>query len=276
LKETKMRESWHVNRISEPKTYWREERLERGPAIRTRRCLEISQSRKCEIDVDVAVEEIINIILNGNCVTALPALPDHLKEMAVGFLIGEGIVHSFQDIASVREEKGAIVCETQDGMAAPWIGHQCCSAGGASIQNLMPIGSETRMKVGALLTAVDQLNEQALIWRRTGATHASIVCDSKGVILSSCEDVSRSSSVDKTVGAALLAGTDLSECALITSGRLSGVMVAKAARSGFPILVSRGAPMNSGVELAERIGMTLVAFARSPNLYVYTGAGRII
>ncbi len=92
-----------------------------------------------------------------------------------------------------------------------------------------------------------------------------------GKILASCEDVSRSSSVDKTVGAALLAGVDLSGCALITSGRLSGVMVAKAARAGFPVLVSRSAPMNSGVELAEKIGMTLVAFARSPNLYVYAG-----
>ena len=68
---------------------------------------------------------------------------------------------------------------------------------------------------------------------------------------------------------------DLSGCALITSGRLSGVMVAKAARADFPILVSRSAPMNSGVELAEKIGMTLVGFARSPNLYVYVGEGRI-
>jgi FdhD protein len=271
-----MRESWHADRINEPKIRWREEQLERSPTIRTRRCLEVSESGRCEIEVDVAVEETINIILNGNCVTALPALPDHLREMAMGFLIGEGIVQSFQDITSVKEEKGALICETRNGMASPWKGHQCCSAGGASIRDLTPVSSEIRIKVGALLLAVDQLNERARIWRRTGATHTSIICDGEGKVLSSCEDVSRSSSVDKTVGAALLAGTNLSECALITSGRLSGVMVAKAARSGFPILVSRGAPMNSGVEMAERIGMTLVAFARRPNLYVYTGAERII
>jgi FdhD protein len=90
-----------------------------------------------------------------------------------------------------------------------------------------------------------------------------------GKILASSEDVSRSSYVNKTVGAALLAGVDLSGCALITSGRLSDVMVAKVAIAGFPVLVSRSAPMNSGVELAEKIGMMLVAFARSPSLYVY-------
>ena len=77
--------------------------------------------------------------------------------------------------------------------------------------------------------------------------------------------------MDKTVGAALLAGVDLSQCALITSGRLSGVMVAKAARAGFPVLVSRSAPTNSGVDLADKIGMTLVAFTRRPRLYAFRG-----
>jgi formate dehydrogenase accessory protein FdhD len=72
-----------------------------------------------------------------------------------------------------------------------------------------------------------------------------------GKILASCEDGSRSSSVDKTVGAALLAEVDLSRCILITSSRLSGAIVAKAARADFPVLVSRSAPMNSGVSWRE-------------------------
>jgi FdhD protein len=271
-----MDKSWHADRIEETKTYWKEERLEPDPTFRSRRCLEISGSERREIKVDVAFEENVNIVLNGSCVTALAALPVQLKEMAVGFLIGEGLVESFRDISSVREEKGSLICKTKDGKSSPWKGHQCCSVGGAAIQNLKPINSMIRIKASAILGAVDQLNESAKLWRRTGATHTSIICDVDGKILASCEDVSRSSSVDKTVGAALLTGVDLAGCALITSGRLSGVMVAKAARAGFPVLVSRSAPMNSGVELAEKIGMTLVAFARSPNLYVYVGEERIV
>ncbi len=271
-----MRESWHASRIEEPKSYWKEEQLEPDRTFRFRKCLEISSGKRREIEVDVAVEEVVNIVLNGGCVTALPALPIQLKEMAVGFLICEGMVESFQDITSVREESGSLICETRDGKSAPWKGHQCCSVGGNAIQDLKPIQSEIKMLASAILSAVDQLNEHAKIWRRTGATHTSIICDCEGKIMASCEDVSRSSSVDKTVGAALLAGTDLSKCALITSGRLSGVMVAKAARAGFPVLVSRSAPMNSGVELARKIGMTLVGFARSPRLYVYAGEERIL
>jgi FdhD protein len=186
------------------------------------------------------------------------------------------MVEDFGDITSIRQERGSLICETRDGKAAPWKDYQYCSFEESAVQNLKPIKSVMKMKAGGILKAVDQLNERAKLWRRTGATHTSIICDSDGQILASCEDVGRSSSVDKTVGAALLAGVNLPKCALITSGRLSGVMVAKAVRAGFPVLASRSAPLNSGVELAQRMGMTLVGFARSPRLYVYAGEERIL
>jgi FdhD protein len=271
-----LRERWHADRIEETETTWRDEGLEPDSTFRSRRCLEISGMKRDEIEVDVAVDENVSIVLNGGCVAVLAALPVQLKEMAIGFLIGEGLAEHLQDIVSVREEKGALICQTRNGRAAAWNGHQCCSVGGSTGIDLNPISSELKMKAGTILSAVDQLNSQARLWRRTGATHTSLICRWDGEVLISREDVSRSCSVDKAVGAALLAGIDPSQCALITSGRLSGAMVAKAARAGFPILVSRSAPMNSGVELAQNIGMTLIGFARSPNLYVYSGRERII
>jgi FdhD protein len=271
-----MTESWHVERIEKPKSYWKKENLEPDRTFRSRKCLEISEGKRRMMDLDVAVEANLSIVLNGGCVTALAALPAQLKEMAVGFLICEGMIGNFNEISLVQVEGNLLTCETKDHKAVPWKGHQCCSVGGNSTEGLRPITSDLKIKAENLLQAVDKLNQNAKLWRRTGATHMSIICNGQGEVLASCEVVSRSSSVDKTVGSALLSGVDLSRCAIITSGRLSGVMVAKAARAGFPILVSKGAPMNSGVELAEKIGMTLVAFARNPNMYVYTGAERII
>jgi FdhD protein len=266
-----LRESWHADRIEEPETTWKDESLEPAATFCSRRCLELSGMKRDEIEVDLAVDKSVSIVLNGQCVAVLAVLPVQLKEMAIGFLIGEGLVERFEDIASVREEGRAVNCQTRAGRAGAWKCHQCSTG-----IDLKPVSSEVQMETGAILNAVDQLNSQASLWRRTGATHISIICGSDGEVLVSREDVSRSSSVDKAVGAAFLAGVDPSQCALITSGRLSGVMVAKASRAGFPILVSRSAPMNSGVELAQRIGMTLVGFARSPNLYIYSGRQRII
>jgi FdhD protein len=83
-------------------------------------------------------------------------------------------------------------------------------------------------------------------------------------------------SVDKAIGAALLSGKDISNCALVTTGRPSGRMVAKAARAGIPIVASKAAPLSIGVLLSKKIGMTLVAFVRKPNLYVYSGEERVV
>jgi len=270
------RDSWHAKRIEEPDVRWKEEQLIPAPAFRARRCLEVSEAGRREVEVDVAVEESVAIILNGDRVTDLPALPGQIKEMAVGFLIAEGFVGGLEDIVSIKEENGSVICRIGNVQPASWKRGQPGSAASSAVLSLKPVCSEMKMRAETLLHVVDQLDQRARIWRRTGATHSSIICSPDGEILASCEDVSRSTSVDKTVGVAYLLGIDLHRCALITSGRLSAAMVAKAARAGFPILASRSAPMDSGVELAERIGMTLVGFARRPNLYVYAGEERIV
>ena len=273
------RDNWHARRIEEPKAVWKDEPHSCHSAFRPLRCLEICGGRRVEVevDVDVATDEAVSISLDGECVATLVALPVQLKEMAVGFLIGEGLVESMHDIASVKEDNCSLICETLggiDGRKKRAADHR--SRGGSAALISKPVRSDFKIEAAALLVAVDQLNDLARLWRRTGATHTSMICNSAGSILASCEDIGRSSSVDKAIGTALLAGIDLSKCALITRGRLSSVIVAKAARAGFPAIVSRSAPMNSAVRKAEEVGMTLVAFARSPNLYVYAGAERII
>ena len=139
----------------------------------------------------------------------------------------------------------------------------------------LQIVSDLKISSVAIFDALDRINEGALLWRRTGGTHSAMVLCEAGEVASFCEDVSRSSAVDKATGAALFSGADLSRSVLITTGRLSSLMVSKAARAGFPIIVSRAAPLNTGVELARRLDMTLAAFARRPKLYVYSGDGRI-
>lgn len=103
-----------------------------------------------------------------------------------------------------------------------------------------------------------------------------MVCDERGEVLFFCEDVGRACSVDKVVGKALMNGTDLSECALVTTGRLASTMVSKAVNAGFALVGSKGATVREAVELAKETGITLAAFVRGNNLYVYSGEERII
>lgn len=256
-----MREDWHAERIERSEEFWRGERLDPTAAFLTARCIEISGSERRHQEVDVAIEERIEIVLDGTVVADLFCLPSELEELAVGHLVCEGLISCPEDLASVKAEGKAVYCESR----------------GRKIETeLRPIDSDLWMSPELIFGAVDQLNEKAHLWRRTGGTHSALVLREDGAIASFCEDVNRSSAVDKAVGAALLAGADLSRSALTTTGRLSSVMVFKAARAGIPVLVSRAAPLSTGIDLARRLGMTLVAFARRPKLYVYSGEERIL
>ncbi len=146
----------------------------------------------------------------------------------------------------------------------------------ASIKHINPTAANICFETKVIFSAIEQLKVRAKSWRRTGGTHLSMVCSSDGEVLAFCEDVSRACSVDKTVGKALLSGIDPANCALVTTGRLSVAMIAKAARAGFPLIASKSAPLSEGIRLADEVGMSLVAFARKPDLYVYTGAHRVI
>jgi FdhD protein len=255
-----MKESWHAERIVESEEFWQEERLDPAAAFQTTRCIEISGSGRRKQKVDVAIEERIKIVIDGTAVAELFCLPSELEELAVGFLVCEGLVEGPEDIVSVRAEGKCLICERR---------------GQKVEKDFHWVVSDLKMSPEAIFGALDLLNEGAHLWRRTGGTHSALVLREDGDIASFCEDVSRSSAVDKAVGSALLAGADPSRCALITTGRLSSVIVSKAARAGFPIVVSRAAPLNAGIDLAKRLGMTLAAFARRPKLYVYSGDGRI-
>lgn len=103
-----------------------------------------------------------------------------------------------------------------------------------------------------------------------------MIATSEGEILTFCEDVSRASAVDKAIGKAALEGVKLDNCIMATSGRLSVTMVGKGVNASIPLMVSKAAPMDQGIRLARQNNMTLVGFARRPNLYIYSNPERLI
>ncbi|HII07483.1 MAG TPA: hypothetical protein HA349_09280 [Methanotrichaceae archaeon] len=225
-----MREDWHAERIGRSEEFWRSEQLDSAAAFQTARCIEISSIERRSLKVDVAIEERIAVILDGITVLDLFCLPSQLEELAVGHLVCEGLIDGFDDLVSVRTEGKALICECR---------------GRKFQKDVRPIVSDLKMSSDAIFRAVDLLNERALLWRRTGGIHSALVLREDGKVTFFCEDVSRSSALDK------------------------------AARAEVPILASRAAPLNAGIELARRLGMTFAAFAKRPNLYVHSGEERI-
>jgi FdhD protein len=275
-----MKDNWHAEKADKWTSYWKDEVHDPSAPYILTKCIEISGVDRKELELDVVEEESIKIMLDGRHLVTLLALPVELRELAVGFLICEGVLKRIEDIRSISVQDDTVFCESTLDKSDLELWTEVRSSGCIGIKSswegIEPITSNVRMEKEVLLNTIEQIKEKGKIWRRTGGTHSSLICTSVGDIVSFCEDVSRACSVDKAAGAALLSGRELSNCALVTTGRLSGGMVAKAARAGIPIVASKAAPLSTGVLLSKMVGMTLVAFVRKPNLYVYSGQERII
>jgi FdhD protein len=89
------------------------------------------------------------------------------------------------------------------------------------------------------------------------------------------EDIGRHNAIDKVFGQCLLQGISLDQRLIITSGRVSSEIVYKVAKQDIPILISKSAPTDRGVALADGLGVTLVGFVRDNKMNVYTNRWRV-
>ncbi|MCA8948386.1 MAG: formate dehydrogenase accessory sulfurtransferase FdhD, partial [Planctomycetes bacterium] len=109
----------------------------------------------------------------------------------------------------------------------------------------------------------------------TGGCHGALVATADGNVVGAGEDVGRHNALDKAIGAAAVAGADLSRAIAVLSGRAGFDLVVKCLRVRIPIVVSISAPSALAFDLCATAGATLIGFARGERFEVYVGAGRL-
>jgi FdhD protein len=232
---------------------------------------------------DVAVEEPLEIRVDGVPLVVTMRTPGHDEELALGFLYGEGLIDGpraagpTEDFANNTVEVAGPL--TRDpGQRRFYTTSSCGVCGKGALEEVavhsapLPRGpSVTRSLLAGL---PDRLEQPA--FERTGGVHATGLFDHSGELVVTREDVGRHNAMDKVVGRMLLDGhVPLGERILCVSGRLSFELVQKAAVAGAPILVGVGAPSSLAVSLAEDRGMTLCGFTRRGSTNVYTHPERV-
>ncbi len=249
---------------------------------------------------DVAVEEPLEIRLGyesgGRRHTAPVSItmrtPLDDEDLAVGFLYGEGILRSRDDIAIVKPCRGdnTVRVELADGVAVDlsqlerhfYTTSSCGVCGKASLDALRVKGVEPIYRVDTtfpreVITAMPgRLRAAQATFEETGGLHAAGAFDAHGELVAVREDVGRHNAVDKVVGALLWDGRlPASGLGLIVSGRASFELMQKALVAGMPLLAAVGAPSSLAVELAQEFNVTLVGFLRGDTYNVYAGEERI-
>ncbi|HEX4514089.1 MAG TPA: formate dehydrogenase accessory sulfurtransferase FdhD [Polyangiaceae bacterium] len=236
----------------------------------------------------VAVEEPLEIRCGPDPISITMRTPGADADLAVGFLVGEGVIRTRADVVAAESDgpNAVSVTLTEEARArvkrakrAAWSTSSCGICGKDSLDQihseLPEAKSSARFSAGAITRMPDALRAAQPIFDRTGAIHAAGLADARGVIVSYAEDVGRHNAVDKVLGRAFMERRDVSELALVLSGRVAFELVQKAAVSGVAAIVAIGAPTSLAVELAERAGLVLVGFARGERFNVYAGASRV-
>ncbi len=230
---------------------------------------------------EVAVEEPLEIRVDGEPLAVTMRTPGHDEELAAGFLHGEGLLagpprfHPTLD-ANAVDVAGPLAREP--GARRFYTTSSCGVCGKGALEEVavhsppVPAGPAVARE---LLAALPERLEQPE-FARTGGLHATGLFDVVGTLVLAREDVGRHNAMDKVIGRAFLDGaTPLRDGVLCVSGRLSFELVQKAAVAGAPILVGVGAPTSLAVALAGDRGLTLCGFARGGRLNVYAGPNRV-
>jgi FdhD protein len=231
----------------------------------------------------VAVEEPLEIRVDGRALAVTMRTPGHDEELALGFLYGEGLLDGPRDAAPPADLAGNTVEVAGPLLREPdarsFFTSSSCGVCGKGALEEVAVTSEPAAPGPVLDRALladlpDRLRQPT--FARTGGLHATGLFTAAGELVCVREDVGRHNAMDKVVGWALREGlVPLHPHVLCVSGRLSFELVQKAAVAGAPVLVGVGAPTSLAVTLADDRGLTLCGFARRGRVNVYTGAQRV-
>jgi FdhD protein len=248
----------------------------------------------------LAVEEPLEIRVNGTPITVTMRTPGSDIELAQGFLLTEGVIGGREDVLTIRYcggrgNDGVNAYNVLDATLAPGVKppdldvtrnfyttSSCGVCGKASLEAVRVIsrftpGNDPATVAAATLKAMPgQLRSAQKVFASTGGLHAAALFGADGTMLAVREDIGRHNAVDKVIGWALEHDrVPLSASVLLVSGRASFELTQKAVLAGIPVLAAVSAPSSLAVSLAEESGITLVAFLREDSMNVYTRAERI-
>lgn len=245
----------------------------------------LTESTRGDDEDAVAVEFNLSIVLNGQELVTLLCSPEKLEFLAVGFLCSEGLITTKEDIRDMAldKEKGMIAITTRaPGQSAGNIlsGRLIGSSGGKGVSRNRDLQHGVRnnypmtLSFHEVFTLMGDFIQGSDVYKATGGVHSAALCTSRKIILFS-DDIGRHNAIDKIFGECLLMDIPIENRILVTSGRVSSEIVLKVAKRNIPILISKSAPTNVGVTLADDLGITLIGFVRGKKMNVYSHAWRM-
>jgi FdhD protein len=239
-------------------------------------------------DDDIATEFPLTFRLDGEEFATIVCSPTDLTELAIGFLASEGVIRSVDDLKSltIEDDRGFVEIELhrkqstgKDYYAKRFIGSCCGKSRQFYFHNDMRTAktstTRTQITVEACRELMQSLQRSSADFHNTGGVHNAALCTGSE-LLAVRTDIGRHNALDKLFGYCLQNRIRTADKIIAFSGRISSEVVLKAAKIGVGILLSKSAPSDLALQLAEDLGITCVGFIRGKEMNAYTHFERIV
>jgi FdhD protein len=233
-----------------------------------------------EHDSALVAEFPLSLTVNGREIATLVASPHQLNYLVAGFLRLQGFVSKIEDfeLLSVCNDFGAANVRIKGALPEklrPVLTSGCGTGITFSTPTSLSVSSARNYSPDQVFSLMNDLGKRADRYRTHGGIHSAAVGDGERMILYA-EDLGRHNTLDRIAGEALLKGIDLHGLMLVTSGRISTEMAAKAAQLGIPLMASRTSPTDMAVRLCDESGITLIGYLRGGRFTVYSHPERLV
>jgi FdhD protein len=226
----------------------------------------------------VVSEYPVQLVINGREIATLIGSPHDLRFLVAGFLRLQGFVSSLSDFEmfSVCEDFGTANVRIK-GELPERLKPVLTSGCGTGMSFSMPTAvslpktaeQKNRVQPAHIFSMMEDLAKKADHYRSHGGIHSAAIGRSGKLVLYA-EDLGRHNTFDRIAGEALFKGIDLTGADLVTSGRVSTEMVAKAALMGIKLIASRTSPTDMAVKLCDQADICLIGYVRGGSFNVYS------
>ncbi|MFT5504904.1 MAG: FdhD protein [Gammaproteobacteria bacterium] len=235
----------------------------------------------------IAAERALTIYLDKREVVTLMTLGNHPELLILGWLRNQQLIKDISAIKAIQVdwEIEAVAITTRSGieniedkLSKKTVTTGCgqgtvfgdLMANIDSIKLIQPI-----LKQSSIYDLLNQLNQHNEVYKNAGAVHGCALCSEENGIEQFIEDVGRHNAVDAIAGYMWLNDISGQGRIFYTTGRLTSEMVIKVALMGIPVLLSRSGITAMGLDIAQKVGVTLIARAKGRHFQIYHGADTI-
>jgi FdhD protein len=258
--------------------------------VKKRKVLRFKNGQMESVEDKIVTEFPVTVKINEEEFVTMVCSPQYIEDMVIGYLASEGVIRAYTDIKNIWvQEKEGYVHVTIDKLNPYFQNLQnkryitsCC---GASRQGFVFINDaltakkmndiSVELSIKDCFQLMNKLQQSAATFQETGGVHNAAICDKNGFMLSRM-DIGRHNALDKLYGYCLKHHISIRDKVVVFSGRISSEILLKVAKIGCEVVLSKSAPTELALNLAEELGITTVGFIRNDSLNIYTCPERIL